>query len=40
MALQVAKRGYVLQTGEIVLSDSAAGLRDNEIVQKAYLGME
>jgi branched-chain amino acid transport system ATP-binding protein len=40
MALQVAKRGYVLQTGEIVLSDSASGLRNNEMVQKAYLGME
>jgi branched-chain amino acid transport system ATP-binding protein len=40
MALQIAGRGYVLQTGEIVLSDSAAGLRSNPTVQKAYLGME
>ena len=40
MALQVANRGYVLQTGEIVLSDSAEELRENEMVQKAYLGME
>lgn len=40
MALQVAHRGYVLQTGEIVLSDSAEELRENEMVQKAYLGME
>ena len=40
MALQIAQRGYVLQTGEIVLSDSASGLRDNAMVQKAYLGME
>jgi branched-chain amino acid transport system ATP-binding protein len=40
MALQVAQRGYVLQTGEIVLSDSASGLRENSMVQKAYLGME
>jgi branched-chain amino acid transport system ATP-binding protein len=40
MALQVANRGYVLQTGEIVLSDSAEGLRQNPMVQKAYLGME
>jgi branched-chain amino acid transport system ATP-binding protein len=40
MALQIAQRGYVLQTGEIVLSDSASGLRNNEMVQKAYLGME
>jgi branched-chain amino acid transport system ATP-binding protein len=40
IALQVAHRGYVLQTGEIVLSDSAASLRQNEEVQKAYLGIE
>lgn len=40
MALQVADRGYVLQTGEIVLSDTAEGLRQNAMVQKAYLGME
>lgn len=40
MALTVADRGYVLQSGEIVLQDSAANLRKNEMVQKAYLGME
>ncbi len=40
MALQVANRGYVLQTGQIVLSDSAAALQQNETVQKAYLGIE
>ena len=40
VALQIANRGYVLQTGEIVLSDSADGLRKNAMVQKAYLGME
>ncbi|MCP4535944.1 MAG: ABC transporter ATP-binding protein [Chloroflexi bacterium] len=40
MALQIASRGYVLQTGEIVLSDSAEGLRKDPTVQKAYLGME
>lgn len=40
MALQIAQRGYVLQTGEIVLSDSVEGLRKNPMVQKAYLGME
>ena len=39
MALQVADRGYVLQTGQIILSDSAANLRQNETVQKAYLGL-
>ena len=38
MALQVASRGYVLQTGTIILSDSAANLADNEMVRKAYLG--
>ena len=37
-ALQVADRGYVLQTGEVVLSDTAANLRQNEMVRKAYLG--
>lgn len=40
MALKVAHRGYVLQTGEIVLSGSAETLRSNEMVQKAYLGIE
>ncbi len=38
MALQVAGRGYVLQTGRIVLQDSARNLRQNETVRKAYLG--
>jgi len=40
MALQVAHRGYVLQTGEIVLSDSADALKNDPMVQKAYLGIE
>lgn len=40
MALQIAHRGYVLQTGEIVLSDSAKALQANSMVQKAYLGIE
>lgn len=40
MALAVAHRGYVLQTGQIVLSDTAAALQQNETVQKAYLGAE
>jgi branched-chain amino acid transport system ATP-binding protein len=40
MALSIADRGYVLQTGEIVVSDTAANLRKNEMVQKAYLGIE
>jgi branched-chain amino acid transport system ATP-binding protein len=37
-ALQVANRGYVIQTGQIVLKDNAASLRKNEMVRKAYLG--
>ncbi len=40
MALSVAHRGYVLQTGEIVMQDTAENLRKNEMVQKAYLGIE
>ncbi|MBC8162205.1 MAG: ABC transporter ATP-binding protein [Roseiflexaceae bacterium] len=40
MALGVANRGYVLQTGQIVLSDDAKALAANEMVQKAYLGIE
>ncbi|HCB00984.1 MAG TPA: ABC transporter ATP-binding protein [Anaerolineae bacterium] len=40
MALGIASRGYVLQTGQIVLSDSAENLKKNPTVQKAYLGME
>jgi branched-chain amino acid transport system ATP-binding protein len=40
MALSIAHRGYVLQTGEIVVSDTAANLKQNAMVQKAYLGMD
>jgi branched-chain amino acid transport system ATP-binding protein len=40
MALSIAHRGYVLQTGEIILSDTAENLRNNEMVQKSYLGVE
>ncbi len=40
MALSIAHRGYVLQTGQIVLSDTAENLKKNEMVQKAYLGGE
>ncbi len=39
MALTVAHRGYVLETGSIVLADSAASLQKNSEVQKAYLGI-
>ncbi|MBI5945163.1 MAG: ABC transporter ATP-binding protein [Chloroflexi bacterium] len=40
MALSIAHRGYVLQTGEIILSDSAQNLKNDEMVQKSYLGVE
>ena len=40
MALSIAHRGYVLQTGQIVVSDTAANLKQNAMVQKAYLGMD
>ena len=40
MALAIAHRGYVLQTGEIVLHDTAESLKKNTTIQKAYLGME
>jgi branched-chain amino acid transport system ATP-binding protein len=38
MALNVATRGYVLQTGRIILADTAANLAANEQVRQAYLG--
>ncbi len=40
MALSVATRGYVLETGSIVLQDTAQELRKNKMIQKSYLGME
>jgi branched-chain amino acid transport system ATP-binding protein len=40
MALSIANRGYVLQTGAIVLSDTAENLLNNEMMKKAYLGGE
>ena len=40
MALSVANRGYVLQSGTIVLQDKAETLKKDPTVQKAYLGME
>jgi branched-chain amino acid transport system ATP-binding protein len=40
MALSIAHRGYVIQTGQIVLQDTAANLKKNEMVRKSYLGME
>jgi len=38
MALQVADRAYVLQTGQVVLSGPAAELRETELIRHAYLG--
>jgi branched-chain amino acid transport system ATP-binding protein len=40
MALDIANRGYVMETGRIALSDDAKVLRKNEQVRKAYLGEE
>ena len=37
-ALKVADRGYVLETGNIIISDTAENMRNNDTVQKAYLG--
>jgi len=38
MALAVAHRGYVLQTGRIILADNAKALLENQMVRAAYLG--
>jgi branched-chain amino acid transport system ATP-binding protein len=38
MALSIAHRGYVLQTGQIVLTDTGPNLKANDMVRKAYLG--
>ncbi|HEY7401119.1 MAG TPA: ABC transporter ATP-binding protein [Actinomycetota bacterium] len=38
MALRIADRGYVIQTGEVVLSDTAEGLLNNPQMRQAYLG--
>ena len=38
MALDVARRGYVMETGRIALTDDAKALRENERVRKTYLG--
>jgi branched-chain amino acid transport system ATP-binding protein len=40
MALSIAHRGYVLQNGGIVVADTATSLKRNEMVQKAYLGID
>lgn len=40
MALRLANRGYVLETGSVILSDTAEGLARNPLVQQAYLGKD
>lgn len=40
MALQIADRGYVLQSGEVVMSDTATNLQHDETVQRTYLGID
>jgi branched-chain amino acid transport system ATP-binding protein len=37
--LEIANRGYIIQTGQIILQDTAANLKNNEMVKKAYLGI-
>ena len=39
MALDVASRGYVLETGHVAIADDAKALRENEDVKKTYLGV-
>ena len=39
MALEIANKGYVLQTGQVVLEGNTASLLENETVKKAYLGV-
>ena len=38
MALWIADRGYVIQTGQVVLADTAKNLLDNPLMREAYLG--
>ncbi len=40
MALRIANRGYILETGKIKLTDDAAKLRNNDAVRAAYLGFK
>ncbi len=40
VALELAHRGYVIETGHIIFSDKADNLMQNEIIQKSYMGME
>jgi branched-chain amino acid transport system ATP-binding protein len=38
MALSIADRGYVIQTGQVVLADTAQNLLNNPLMREAYLG--
>jgi branched-chain amino acid transport system ATP-binding protein len=38
LALQIATRGYVLETGEVILHDTTKNLKNNDLVKKSYLG--
>jgi branched-chain amino acid transport system ATP-binding protein len=38
MALQIAQRGYVLETGKVITEDRASNLLKNQKVKEAYLG--
>ncbi len=40
VALKVADRGYVLETGHMVMTDTAYNLRQNDVIRKSYLGLE
>ncbi|MDP6179896.1 MAG: ATP-binding cassette domain-containing protein, partial [Desulfatiglandales bacterium] len=40
MAFQIASRGYVIQTGHIVMEDKTENLQENEMVKRLYLGIE
>lgn len=40
LSLSIADRGYVLETGEIIISDNSTSLLNNEMVKKAYLGID
>jgi branched-chain amino acid transport system ATP-binding protein len=40
MALDTAHRGYVMETGRITIEGRASDLKNNEAVQKAYLGLD
>jgi len=40
LALKVAERGYVIETGEIIVSDTASNLLASDIIRKSYLGVE